>query len=273
MKKISYLSIFITTLFLIGCNERKFALQTYQLASDLNIMICTKGNSTACDSKDRVYLKNLTLTNYSAKVGPNRFILQVTGGSNHLGDYIGIESSQWDSFYAATAGLDAPAREVELRNFFQANFDAFRFLDHQVIVDSKGNPQDNFYWKNGAAWEQFSEASDASKDLESIGANIERVNTERLEDILNINYGLSAERAQAVAKNISDYQKLSSKRSLTEKESNFFSNELLGVNYKEAQTALSATNSEKLNDLIEKAAVKNATSPEQISAILIDFFI
>ena len=152
------------------------------------------------------------------------------------------------------------------RKFFNQNFVTFGFLKDDPNSADPGHFLDQYNTI-------FSESVESPKDVEAIGANIENVKTERLEEVLNISYGLSAERAHSVAKNISAYQKLSSKRSLTEKERNFFSSELLGVSFKNAQNALTSGDTQDLNDLLDKAADKNGTSPEQISIILNEVFL
>ena len=47
-----------------------------------------------------------------------------------------------------------------------------------------------------------------------------------------------------------------------EKERNFFSTELLGVSFKNAQNALISGSEQELNDLLEKAAEKNGKALE-----------
>jgi len=78
----------------------------------------------------------------------------------------------------------------------------------------------------------FSLTASSSKDLESIGAKIEMRSAEDFGQKLVADYGLSEDRAQKVAKTINAYQRITSKRSLTRREQNSYSQELLGVDYK-----------------------------------------
>lgn len=274
MKKLGIFVFLFATVFLLGCKSQDQinAEKTIQLVVDYNknvdtkqkLKICTKGDVYACDSKDAILIENLTLK-YPGRNNGN-FIFQVTGGTNHYGEFIGIGSADWLNVVNWASGIDTLQNEQDLRKFFNENFQAFGFLKDDPASTDPGH----FLDKNGNI---FSESVESPKDIEAIGANIERVSSERLEELLNINYGLSAERAHSVAKNISAYQKLSSKRSLTEKERNFFSSELLGVSFKNAQNALTSGDTQELNDLLDKAAGKNGTTPEQISIILNEVFL
>jgi hypothetical protein len=275
MKKFSLLAIIAASLMIFGCKKdepkgpdpRPFILEILKLADDngQNMKICTDGT---CSDETRILIENLSLTNYPT-TSSGRFVLQYD--DNGTTKYIGIEKADWLDFQQAYAGVTDPtAKELLITQFFQANFDTFGNLTPPDPFTTDLNDPHYFTDKNGAA---FSEASDSIKDVDLIGANIENVRAEKLEEALSATYGLSTERAQVVAKNISAYQKLTSKRSLTEKEKNFFSTEVLGVSFKDAQNALTSGNSEDLNKLLENAALKNGTSPEQVSAILNEIFL
>lgn len=269
MKKTVLLAIF-STILLFGCGEpdpKPFILEALQLAQDKgeNMKICVAGN---CRDSNRILIKDLSLTNYPTTL-TGRFVLQYNDGGTIK--YIGIANEDWKSFLDAYGALTDPtAKELAITQFFQSNFDTFGMLTPPDPLPTDLNNPTYFTDKNS---ELFSETTDSGKDLELIGANMEEVHADRLGEVLIANYGLSTKRAQAVAKNISAYQKLSSKRALTEKERNFFSTELLGVNFKNAKNALTSGNAQDLNDLLEKAADKNGTSPEQISSILTELFL
>jgi hypothetical protein len=275
MKKLGILFISSVLIFLMGCkNDQKLMEETIQLVINYNqsvdtnhkLKICTKNTSEnyACDSKDAILIENLTLR-YPGRVSGN-FIFEVTGGSNHVGEFIGLGSADWLNVLNWASGLETVQNEQDLRKFFNLNFMTYGFLQDDPTSIDPGHYLD----KNGNI---FSESVQSIKDIESIGANLESLQTDRFEEILYTNFGLSTERAEVVAKNIFAYQKLSSRRSLTEKERNFFSTELLGVSFKDAQNALTSGKSENLNKLLESAALKNGTSPEQISSILNEIFL
>jgi hypothetical protein len=276
MKKFYAVLILSFSIFLLGCKSKaqQTAEEIIQLVTDYNLSvdtnhklkICTKNMDTAyaCDSKDAILVENLTLR-YPGRIEGN-FILQVTGGENHVGEFIGMGSADWLNVLSWAQGLETVDNEQDLRKFFNLNFMNFGFLQDDPNSADPGH----FLDKNGNI---FSESGQTSKDLEGIAARIEGAKTEKLGEILNINYGLSVDRAQSVARNISAYQKLSSRRSLTENEKNYFSHELLGVNYKDAQKALTSGDSNDLNALLEQAAEKNGTSPEQVSSIITEIFL
>ncbi|MFI5390514.1 MAG: hypothetical protein ACHQYQ_04060, partial [Bacteriovoracales bacterium] len=236
--------------------------------------------------KDIITLDNVTLVSHDAKTGglidpPNR-INTVNGVVfsaviNGVTKYFGAATdwaAQWDSI----KNLSDAQKDHVLTLFFQGQFDTLGFLkptaftipDPNVVGGTIAMVKYEVI-KNPGTY--FSQSSDTIKDVEALGANIESSRFENLAENLESNYGLSEERAQAVAKNLSAYQRLSSKRSLTEKERNFFSNEVLGVSFKDAKNALTSGNTEDLNKLLESAALKNGTSPEQVSSILNEIFL
>ncbi len=278
MKKSGILAALSVLILLLGCKSKnqQLAEETLQLVVDYNLPLDTKqklkictggtGPNFNCNDSDAILIEDLTLK-YPGRGGDGRFIFEVTGGtSTRIGEFIGIDAADWQTIVDLAKGLNDLTKEQDLRKFFNDNFVTFGFLKDDPNSTDPGHFLDQYD-------AIFSESSDSIKDVETIGSNMEVVEAERLEDTLNVNYGLSAERARVVAKNISAYQKLSSKRSLTEKERNFFSTELLGVNFKNAQNALTSGNAQDLNDLLEKAAEKNGTSPEQISSILTEIFL
>ena len=131
--------------------------------------------------------------------------------------------------------------------------------DHFTFINDQGNP------------ELYSENTSSIKDLEGLAAKLENQSAEMLSDKLSAQYGLSNDRADVVAKNIFAYNKLSSKRALTKKEKDFFANELLGANYNQVMNSFSS--GVGVENLLEKAADVNGTSPEQVSAIINELFL
>jgi len=116
----------------------------------------------------------------------------------------------------------------------------------------------------------FSENFSAPKDLELMGSRVEDSNANQLGEKLSADYGLSEERGQEIAKTISAYNKLVSKRALTLSEKNQFSNSLLGVDYQAAESGVRSGDTEEFDALMERAAETNGTTPEQVSAIIKD---
>ncbi len=112
----------------------------------------------------------------------------------------------------------------------------------------------------------FSQIDSFRKDLEKIGASIEETDINSLSQTLIANFSLSEDRAVEMAKIFKTYDKISSKRSLTEKEKDTFSQKLLGINYKHLNQALRS--GEGYDSLLQRAAELNNISPEQVNEIL-----
>ena len=135
---------------------------------------------------------------------------------------------------------------------------------------------DDYDYSSGGVQMHFSEDVEGGKDLEGVGALMERESVSSLSEKLVANYGLSNERAEKVARLTSSYAKLATKRSLTDSEMNSYTQELLGMNYNEAQRAVEGTmqgDSNAYNRMIERAASKNGLSPEQVQSVMGDLLL
>lgn len=168
---------------------------------------------------------------------------------------------QWDT--------DKVTNELFEDMFLEGSTEEFSdlLLDLEVVI-----PYDIFlngYFNTDQYY--FSEAGSLPKDLEKIGSQIEEYNLEGLQDNLIENFGLSENRAVHVSKMVNAFKKISTKRSLTTKEMDNFSQDILGVTYEEAISALQkkyAGESEDLEELMERAAELNETTPEAIEEIV-----
>jgi len=110
----------------------------------------------------------------------------------------------------------------------------------------------------------FSEDSDTSKDLESMGAKSEALEVADMEDTL-INYGLSAERAETLGKLMTSYSKIKNKRGLTAREKDVFTKELTGLSFDKASEVLV---DEGYDALIDRASEVNGADPEALKELL-----
>ena len=120
------------------------------------------------------------------------------------------------------------------------------------------------------------EIAEFSKDLESMGANLESLTNEELISNLEENYGLSEERAQSVAKITSSFKKIQNKRSLTNKEMNIYTQKVLGVDYVAGKKALEnhiQGDSSEMESLMERAADLNGTSPEAVQDLMGEYLL
>ena len=142
---------------------------------------------------------------------------------------------------------------------------------------------DNFYeiTTHSSGYESYNgmileETSSTTKDLESMGVNLESFANVELASNLEENYGLSAERAQSVAKITSSFQKIQNKRALTAKEMNIYTQKVLGVDYTAGKKALEAHiqgDSSEMDALIEKAAEMNNIDPEAVGEMVGEFLL
>ncbi len=203
---------------------------------------------------------------YHPKSGDSRVVIRTGWSDGDAGDirFYGVDTA---GFHEALKDIkDLPteaAKKMALEDLFEAGF-----VDELDKVYNGGNSWS--YFENGSG-NEFSLSSSSSKDLESMGAKIENMSAMDLSENLVADYGLSEDRAQKVARTINAYQRITSKRSLTGREQNAYSQELLGVDYKKAEKAI--MQGDNFDQLMEDAAEKNGTSPEQVSAIIRDLII
>jgi len=122
---------------------------------------------------------------------------------------------------------------------------------------------------------EYSMENSSIKDLEKMGALIDRNNNQNLADLLASEFGLSEVRAVKVARLSSHWSQLSKSRSMTEADADAFSEELLGVNINEVKEAYKLSiegDSAFLDGLFEQAADLNGTSPEAMRDLM-DIFV
>jgi len=253
MKKV--LSLFILTglLITVGCHHRKNAELLIELAEKYNQLdeICNpwKGSSRCIGTvSDEHTHKDGRVVIQGTLINRNERIL-----------YYGFDMTTFPGLLKSLEGMTGSEKSDLLETWMKNNRNALVWDDYT----------DNFRFRD--TLEIFSEADSSIKDLELMGANMEQFQNENLGEILSVNYGLSTERSSKVARLITQYKKLSTKRSLTPTEQNYFSHELLGTNYENAFNSL--TSGENLDNLLEKAADVNGTTPEAVSTILSEIFL
>jgi len=113
--------------------------------------------------------------------------------------------------------------------------------------------------------------SNMYKDLEKMGARIETKDLEKRSLELALSYGLSDERSMEVARALTHMESINSKRSLTGREKDLLTQELIGLNYsvsKNAMEKLIQGDEQGMEDLLEKAAEKNGITPEHVGDLL-----
>jgi hypothetical protein len=109
------------------------------------------------------------------------------------------------------------------------------------------------------------------KDLEKIGALMESQRLEILATNLMENFSLSETRALEVSKHVMAFQRVSGMRELTPFERDLFTKQILGFGYEKGKAAFDKYmqgDQEELDNLIQVAADKNETTPENIKEIM-----
>lgn len=121
----------------------------------------------------------------------------------------------------------------------------------------------------------FDETSEAGKDLEKVSGMIAAHKASKIGEALSSEFGLSEERGLKIAKLVGDWKKLSKSRSMTSADADVFSKELLGVDMKKAESAITKHlqgDDSEVTELVKKAAKINGTGPEQMNEILTAVF-
>lgn len=271
MKKLLLLLTISSSIFLIGCHDKgkyrdsaQSLLSLIQQYGNVGTTPCVAAPGAPCTTTINNELKKFVSSKYVV------FELLENAETHEDGrvvfknsdtQIIGINLRNFNDLLNSLDTLSNQAKAIAIQDFI---FGSIKNLtpaggDHFTFINGSGNP------------ELYSEATAGVKDLERLAANLENQSVKTFQINLTTQYGLSADRAEVVAKNIYAYNKLSTKRALTTKEKNFFSNELLGVNYN--QVVDSFNSAEGIDDLLEQAAKVNGTSPEQVSAIINELFL
>lgn len=116
----------------------------------------------------------------------------------------------------------------------------------------------------------FEETSLTNKDTLKAAAAVEQYLVVAMAKQVSAKFGLSAERSLKVAKAGNHLRKFSSKRALTNEDTNAYIVELTGSDLKAFEKAAEAGS---MKSVLEKAASKNGTSAEKMAEVLAKHFI
>jgi hypothetical protein len=122
----------------------------------------------------------------------------------------------------------------------------------------------------------FSETSTTAKDTLKKAAVVEQYLVVEMSKQVKGKFGLSAERSLQIAKAANHFRKYSTKRALTSEDTDAYASEIVGANFSEITKAYEKGVRGDLSgfhSVMEKAAEKNGTSPENMSAIITKLFI
>jgi flagellar biosynthesis/type III secretory pathway protein FliH len=111
----------------------------------------------------------------------------------------------------------------------------------------------------------FEETSLTNKDTLKRAAVVEQYLVIEMAKQVKGKFGLSAERSIKVAKAANHFRKFSSKRALTNEDTNAYITEMIGVDLKTIEAAHDAGD---MRSVLEAAAAKNGTTPEKMAEVL-----
>lgn len=201
------------------------------------------------------------------------------------GEYVAYNLKKWDRETMTTyaqfmANGTVPERDI-IHNLTQVtvweNSGHYEFYDDfckctssmPTSSDRFGTYVDTSGWRtyyDGSGY-RFENTSSGSKDLDTLASLGEEAMHTIVKETLQSQYSLSSNRAEELAKLAAKYQRLESKRELTTGEKDRFAMEALGVSMTQVESAMQQKaegNESQFAALLEKAAKKNNTTPEQI---------
>jgi len=149
--------------------------------------------------------------------------------------------------------------------YSQYSSDMEFFDAHSFPVDDIGNNYFEDYSGN-----IYEETAVTKKDLEHMGAIIEKVNRGKFQKYVVNKFQLSEQRAESLSKLYLSWKKIEKKRGITKEDIKVFSSKLLGFDFVDGvsayRTYLEGDGSD-LNLLLEKAAEVNQTDPEHMKML------
>ena len=179
-------------------------------------------------------------------------------------DYISEEDAMWDGY----DGYD----EIE-GSYYVTLWEEVEYTEYETVVTYHDVSVNDYNGTNGVV---FEEGQSTTKDLETMASNIEGKDAADLALDIESKFGLSSDRSLKVASLQLAYNKLSSKRSLTSKDQDIFSKQLIGTDYKTAKSALEGHiqgDSADMDNVLDQAAELNGTSPEHMTELLGDILV
>jgi len=293
MKKLLTLALLFGSIGMVGCHRPIKTLGEFLdlaiFASEGQAYFCPKYEG-GCDHREKVKLGDVTVVKEGAENGHDRVVLKYWGTTktkiktpnNHCGKSVDTAcppiiswhyTEEWKYFgFVLSEDTVDEFDDLHGKDLTHAVLRGIHRGIHKFGWLRYEPGEDEFFWENRETrlWGVFSENTAALKDLELMGARVEDHNANQLGEKLAAQYGLSEERGQEVAKTISVYNKLITKRALTPSEKDQFSNSLLGVDYKTAERGVMSGDADEFDSLMERAAETNGTSPEAVSAIIKD---
>jgi hypothetical protein len=133
------------------------------------------------------------------------------------------------------------------------------------------------HWHNWTTYDRggfsFELKRVASKDLEGMAAAASQVDADAVRGALVAQYGFSQDRAAKVATLTRQMSQIAGSRELTDADKTLFTEQALGVQYKDLKAAVKKANEGQkasFEQLLDKAAGANGTSPEATRQLILD---
>ena len=171
-----------------------------------------------------------------------------------------VESGYWEDVY------DTRTETIEK---YDEGCDCTVTETHEtkIYVGRQWNDTSHYVYRYYGGGFRFENATQASRDLEMLAALEEDIAFKAIANKLTSSFSLSTNRAQELAKLVTQYNKLESIRSLTEVEKDKFALDAMGVSLNDIHEAMKEKregSTGKFEKFLQTAAATNNTTPEQI---------
>lgn len=172
------------------------------------------------------------------------------------------------------SGYWSDITETRYRDVYDRFCDCYRTESYSVVVGREYIDTSHwatFYLGGGFL---FDTAANASRDLETLAALDESAQKAFVASRLQSDFALSATRADELAGIVYRYQRLESRRALTESEKSIFTTEAFGLRNSEIESALRARaegRDASYRAMLRRAAETNNTTPEAMGSFFDQF--
>jgi hypothetical protein len=218
---------------------------------------------SSCRSQEAKKFKNLLEQSTGQKYSIEKLYTEngkyVVYQNKVTGEYVAYNLSKYDS--QTVTSLDQYLSRATFGVDIVGNLSVFR----DETYDDDGDRVTRFYYYTDGFI--FNSVSSTSKDLEVLAYLDETAAESYIAVQLTNDFSFSTDRAFELARLTTQYKKLESMRSLSSSEKDQFSLKALGVSFKQIERSIKANQqgeSSELSSLIEKAALLNRTTPEQM---------
>ena len=203
----------------------------------------------------------------------NDFVDNLTNGAGVVDNYVlkKYKTEQGGGYLIILDEFgDIRGIDIDLGVRYQDYSNDLDFFDnHSFPVDEANDVGANFYRDyDGNLYE---ETAILKKDLEHMGAILEKIKRGKIQKYVANQFQLSEQRAEALSKLVLSWKKIDNKRGITQEDIKVFSSKLLGFDYLEGVKAYMTYiegDDTDFNLLMEKAAEVNQTDPEHMKALL-----